>query len=199
MAHASTMLELGTQAPDFALLEPATENIVSRQDFAGKPLVVAFICNHCPYVVHIREPFAKMAEEYQAKGIGFVAINANDVDNYPDDSPEKMVEEAKTAGYRFPYLFDESQQVARAYQAACTPDLFLFDRDHKLFYRGQFDGSRPARPNRPSNDIPTDGADLRNALELLLAGENPPAEQLASIGCNIKWKPGNEPTYFNLI
>lgn len=196
MAHQSTMLELGTVAPDFALLEPATENIVSKADFAGKPLLVAFLCNHCPYVVHIRDAFAAMANEYQAKGVQFVAINSNDVSTYPDDSPEKMVEEVQAAGYSFPYLFDESQSVAKAYMAACTPDLYLFDGDHKLFYRGQFDGSRPSRPSRPNDGTPVTGNDLRHALNALLNGDNPPAEQRASMGCNIKWKAGNEPDYF---
>lgn len=198
MAHASTMLELGTAAPHFALLEPATDNIVSLDDFADQPLVVAFLCNHCPYVIHIREVFAAMAVEFQSKGVAFVAINSNDVTHYPDDSPANMVEEARTAGYRFPYLYDESQAVAKAYMAACTPDLFLFDRTHKLFYRGQFDATRPSRPNRPGSGAAT-GIDLRHALEALLAGEQPPADQLASLGCNIKWKPGNEPDYFNLV
>ncbi len=190
MGVASTMLELGTAAPPFALLEPATDNIVSLDDFAGKPLLVAFICNHCPYVVLIRDAFAQMAAEYQAKGISVVAINANDVDNYPDDSPEKMVEEVRKAGYGFPYLFDESQAVAKAYKAACTPDLFLFDADHTLYYRGQFDDARPR------NNAAVTGDDLRHALDSLLAGQPAPAEQKASMGCNIKWKLGNAPDYY---
>lgn len=186
----STMLELGTDAPDFTLPEPASGKTIARQDFSGKPLLVAFICNHCPYVIHIREAFVKLAREYQERGVAVVAINANDVSNYPDDSPEKMVEEVNNNGYTFPYLYDESQAVAKAYQAACTPDLFLFDKDHKLFYRGQFDDARPR------NDVPVSGADLRHALDRLLANMYPPDEQRASLGCNIKWKEGNAPDYF---
>ncbi len=186
----STMLELGTAAPDFELLEPATDNIVSLQQFAGQPILVAFICNHCPYVIHIREKFAELSTEYQAKGIAVVAINANDVAHYPEDSPEKMVEELKVAAYRFPYLYDESQAVAKAYQAACTPDFFLFDQEHKLYYRGQFDDARPG------NDEAVTGQDLRQAMDNLLAGQAAPKDQKASLGCNIKWKAGNEPDYF---
>ena len=186
----STMLALGTIAPDFALLEPATGRMVARQDFVGKPLLVAFICNHCPYVVLIRQALAQLAAEYQAKGVAVVAINANDVANYPDDSPENMIIEAQTQGYTFPYLFDATQAVAKAYQAACTPDLFLFDEKHELFYRGQFDDARP------QNGITPTGADLRFALERLLAHQYPPDAQKASLGCNIKWQVGNEPDYF---
>lgn len=186
----STMLELGTQAPDFALLEPASGNVVAREDFSGKPLLVAFICNHCPYVILIREAFAQLAREYQERGVAIVAINANDVENYPDDSPEKMVEAVQQHGYTFPYLFDETQAVAKAYQAACTPDLYLFDADHTLFYRGQFDDARP------SNGVTASGSDLRHALDRLLDNMYPPDEQKASLGCNIKWKAGNEPDYY---
>lgn len=186
----STMLALGTPAPDFSLLEPATGKTVSLSDFKGQPLLVAFICNHCPYVIHIQQVFARFAEEYQAKGVAVVAINANDVANYPDDSPEKMIQQVNDIPYTFPYLFDESQQVAKAYQAACTPDFFLFDANHKLYYRGQFDASRP------SNDEPVTGKDMRAALDSLLAGVAAPENQLASLGCNIKWKAGNEPGYF---
>ena len=190
MAHLSTMLELGVAAPSFALPEPATGKTVSSDDFVSKPMLVAFICNHCPYVVHIREAFMEMAKEYQAKGVAVVAINANDVANYPDDSPEKMVDEVKLAGYDFPYLFDDTQAVAQAYKAACTPDFFLFDPQHKLFYRGQFDDSRPR------NDAPVTGADMRAALDALLQGADAPDDQKASMGCNIKWKAGNQPEYF---
>lgn len=190
MAHLSTMLELGVTAPAFNLPEPATGKMVSSEDFAGKPLLVAFICNHCPYVVRIREGFMELAKEYQQKGVAVVGINANDVENYPDDSPEKMVEEVKLAGYDFPYLFDETQAVAQAYKAACTPDFFLFDQQHKLYYRGQFDDARPR------NDAPVTGADMRNALDALLKGADAPDEQKASMGCNIKWKAGNQPEYF---
>lgn len=188
----SIMLDLGTKAPPFALLEPATENIVSLQDFVGRPLLVAFICNHCPYVIHIREEFAKLAQTAQEQGIAVVAINSNDVDNYPDDSPDKMVEEARSAGYGFPYLYDESQVVAKNYMAACTPDFFLFDKNHELFYRGQFDDSRP----KVENPSPVTGRDLREAINHLLEGMYPPNDQKASLGCNIKWKPGNEPDYY---
>jgi peroxiredoxin len=186
----SIMLELGTQAPDFALPEPATGRVVARQDFAGKPLLVVFICNHCPYVIHLRDAFVQLAKDYQARGVAVVAINANDVANYPDDSPEKMVEEVQAHGYTFPYLFDESQAVAKAYQAACTPDWYLFDAQHQLFYRGQFDDARPG------NNEPVTGRDLRHALDRLLENRYPPDEQKPSLGCNIKWKEGNEPNYY---
>ena len=185
----STMLALGTSAPEFSLLNPAANTQVSLSDFSGKPLLVAFICNHCPYVILIKEAFTQFAKEYQAKGLEVVAINANDVANYPDDSPEKMVEDIKTFDYSFPYLFDETQQTATAYQAACTPDFFMFDANHKLYYRGQFDNARP------NTDIPVTGADMRNAADRLLAGKKAPEEQKASLGCNIKWKEGNEPIY----
>ena len=186
----STMLELGTRAPDFRLPEPATGNIVAREDFSGKPLLVAFICNHCPYVIHIRDTFVQLARDYQARGVAVVAISANDVAGYPQDSPEKMAEEAQRYQYSFPYLYDESQEVAKAYKAACTSDWFLFDENHELFYRGQFDEARPG------NDKPVTGADLRQALEALLNHQYPPGEQKPSLGCNIKWKLGNEPAYF---
>jgi peroxiredoxin len=186
----STMLPLGTPAPDFAL--PDAQGRTHRlSDFADAPaLLVIFMCNHCPYVKHVRSALADLAREYQQKGIAVVGINSNDVANYPDDSPEKMIEEIKSAGYTFPYLVDESQAVAKAYKAACTPDFYVFDRERKLVYRGQMDDSRPG------NDQPLDGHDLRSALDAVLAGEPVPAEQTPSIGCNIKWKPGNEPEYF---
>jgi len=187
----STMIDLGTEAPDFCLPEPATGKTVCRDDFKGKKgLLVMFISNHCPYVKHIADELARFGREYQEKGLGIVAINANDVANYPDDSPEKMVEEVRARGYTFPYLFDESQAVAKAYQAACTPDFFLFDSDFKLVYRGQFDDARPR------NDEPVTGKDLRAAADALLAGQPIPEEQKPSLGCNIKWKPGNEPDYY---
>ena len=186
---ASTMLALGTKAPDFAL--PDTEgNTVSLKDFEGKPvLLVMFICNHCPYVKHVRDELAKLGKDYQGKGAGIVAISANDVTTHPDDSPEKMKQEKETAGYSFPYLYDESQEVAKAYTAACTPDFFVFDSDRKLFYRGQLDDARPG------NDAPVNGRDLRAALDAALAGQNPPETQKPSMGCNIKWKAGNAPDY----
>lgn len=184
------MLPLGTVAPDFLL--PDTEGrMVSLSDFAGAPAyLVMFICNHCPYVKHIRSSLAALCREYQAKGVAIVGINSNDVERYPDDSPERMKEEVRSAGYTFPYLFDATQEVAKAYRAACTPDFFLFDRDRKLVYRGQYDDSRPG------NGIPVTGRDLRAALDAVLAGRPVPADQKPSVGCNIKWKPGNEPDYF---
>jgi thiol-disulfide isomerase/thioredoxin len=148
-----------------------------------------FMCNHCPYVKHVRSGLAQLAKDYQAKGIAVVGISANDVQSHPDDSPAKMAAEAKDAGYTFPYLYDETQTVARAYQAACTPDFFLFDREKRLVYRGQLDDSRPG------NGIPVTGKDLRAALDAVLAGQPVPKDQKASIGCNIKWKAGNEPKY----
>lgn len=186
----STMLDLGTPAPDFNLLEPASGNRVALADFKGAPaLLVIFMCNHCPYVKHIRHGLAQFARDYQPQGVEVIAINPNDVENYPDDSPEKMIDEVKSMEYSFPYLYDETQAVAKAYRAACTPDLYLFDSDQKLVYRGQFDGSRPG------NDVPVTGADLRAATDALLAGKPITDEQRASMGCNIKWKPGNEPHY----
>ncbi len=184
------MLPLGTEAPDFELPDPDGA-IHRRDDFAAAPaLVVAFICNHCPYVVHIRREWAKVARDLQQRGVAVVAIAANDVDAYPQDGPKGMAEEAREYGYTFPYLFDDTQQVAQAYRAACTPDFYVFDRDRKLAYRGQFDDSRPR------NDTPVSGRDLRAAVDAVLAGEPAPEEQRASMGCNIKWKRGNEPEYF---
>ncbi len=186
----STMLPLGTLAPAFSLPEPATDKTVSLDDFQDAPaLLVMVICNHCPFVKHIRAELARFGRDYQAKGLAMVAISANDVANHPDDSPTKIAEEAKT--YPFPYLYDESQAVAKAYRAACTPDFFLFDADRKLVYRGQFDGSRPG------NNIPVTGADLRAAVDAVLAGQSVAVEQKPSIGCNIKWKAGNEPDYYH--
>ena len=183
----SRMLELGTVAPAFNLVEPKTGNYVSSGDFEGSPILVAFICNHCPFVVLIKDELAKFAQEYQTKGLSVVAVNSNDVKNYPSDSPEKMVEFADESGFSFPYLFDETQSVAKAYQAVCTPDFFLFDKTGKLFYRGQFDHARPG------NGMPNDGSDMRTAAKAVLANHTPPENQLPSVGCGIKWKPGNEP------
>lgn len=158
--------------------------IFSSDDFASaKALLVVFMCNHCPYVKHVQAQFTRMAAEYQKRGVAVVGINSNDVENYPNDSPEKMAEEIKTAGYTFPYLYDESQEVAKAYRAACTPDFFLFDRNRRLAYRGQFDDSRP------KNGLPVTGADLRAALDTVLAGGAVPPNQKPSVGCGIKWKP----------
>jgi peroxiredoxin len=176
------MAPLGMLAPDFRL--PDTDGrIVSLADFATAPAVlVAFICNHCPFVKHVRASFARLSTEYQAKGVAVVGISSNDVTTHPDDSPAKMKEEKASAGYTFPYLYDESQDIARAYRAACTPDFFVFDRDRKLAYRGQMDASRPG------NGKPNDGSDLRAALDAVLAGRAVEGQQWPSIGCNIKWK-----------
>ncbi|MFN7141037.1 MAG: thioredoxin family protein, partial [Limisphaerales bacterium] len=166
---------------------------VALGDFAGAPAVlVMFICNHCPYVIHIREELTKLARDYQAKGVAIIAINSNDPEKYPADSPEKMKEEVAKAGYTFPYLFDATQEVAKAYRAACTPDFFLFNQGLKLVYRGQLDDSRP----RVANPLPVTGKDLRAALDAVLAGRHLSEDQKPSMGCNIKWKPGNEPNYF---
>ncbi len=185
----STMLDLGTAAPDF-LLPDGAGKMVGLSEFKDKPLLVMFLSNHCPFVKHVRAKLAEIGEAFMEKGIGVVGISANDVVAFPEDGPEKMIEEAREAGYKFPYLFDESQAVAKAYRAACTPDFFLFDRNHRLAYRGQLDDSRPG------NKIPVTGKDLVKASELLLAGGAPDKEQKPSLGCNIKWKPGNEPDYF---
>lgn len=183
----STMLPLGTQAPDFLLMNVDGKQ-VSLSDFSDAPaLLVMFICNHCPYVKHVAVELARLGQEYMAKGAAIVAINSNDVANYPADSPEQMVAEAEERGYGFPYLYDETQEVAKAYRAACTPDFFLFDGQQQLVYRGQLDASRP------DSGIPVTGADLRAALDAVLAGEKPSTDQTPSLGCNIKWKPGNEP------
>jgi peroxiredoxin len=187
---ASTMIGLGTPAPDFRLPD-TTGKLVSRDDFRSAPaLVVMFICNHCPYVKHVAAGLARLARDYQARGVAFVGINSNDYRTFPDDAPEKMADEVRQRGYTFPYLLDETQEVAKAYRAACTPDFFLFDRDRKLVYRGQMDSSRPG------SDVPVTGADLRAALDAVLAGKPPSADQKPSLGCNIKWKPGREPDYF---
>jgi peroxiredoxin len=187
---ASTMRALGERAPNFSL--PNVDGkTVSLKDFNGKPgLLVIFMCNHCPFVIHLRSALAAFGKEYQAKGLAVVGMNSNDISTHPDDSPERMKVEAQTAGYTFPYLFDESQEVAQAYGAACTPDFFLFDAQHRLVYRGQFDDSRPG------NAKPITGADLRAACDAVLAGTAVTTRQKPSIGCNIKWKTGREPAYF---
>jgi len=186
----STMLPLGTKAPDFRL--PDTNGkMVSLSDFRKAPaLVVVFMCNHCPYVKHIRSGLAQLARDYATRGVAMVGISSNDVVNYPADSPTKMAEEAKAAGYIFPYLYDETQDAAKEYRAACTPDFYLFDKDQRLAYRGQMDDSRPG------NNVPVTGKDLRAAIEAVLAGKEAAANQKPSMGCNIKWKAGNEPEYF---
>ena len=186
----STMVPLGTQAPSFRL--PDTEGLlVSIEDFkSSSALLVVFICNHCPFVKHVLPPFVQLAREYQRRGVGIVGISSNDADRYPDDSPEQMAELSRTLGFTFRYLYDESQQIAKAYGAACTPDFYLFDRDGRLVYRGQMDDSRPG------NGRPLTGADLRAAIGAVLEGRPVCEDQKPSVGCNIKWKPGNEPDYF---
>lgn len=185
----STMLPLGTKAPDFTLPDTQSQP-VSLTDFADAPaLLVIFMCNHCPFVKHVIDPLVALIREYQAKGVAVVAINSNDVDNYPEDHPDLMVQETEQRGFTFPYLYDETQEVAKAYSAACTPDFYIFDGDQNLAYRGQMDASRPG------SDIPVTGEDLRAALDAILDGIPPKPEQEPSMGCNIKWKAGQEPAY----
>jgi peroxiredoxin len=187
----STMLPLETRAPDFRLPDSSGQT-VSRDDFKDAPaLLVMFICNHCPFVKHIREGLARFGRDYQKKGAAVVGINSNDVESHPDDSPARMAEEVKKFGYTFPYLFDETQEVAKVYRAACTPDFYLFDGERRLVYRGQFDESRPG------NNAPVTGADLGKAMDAVLSGKPVSPDQVPSIGCNIKWKPGNAPDYFH--
>jgi hypothetical protein len=176
------MLPLDTLMPEFSLPDAVTREVVSSRALAGRPAVIAFICNHCPFVKHIRGGLAELGRYCREKGVGMVAISSNDVVAYPSDSPENMVREAREAGYVFPYLFDESQAVAKAFMAACTPDLYVFDASGRLAYRGQFDDSRP------SNGLPVTGRDVRAAVDALLKGARPSAEQRPSIGCNIKWR-----------
>jgi peroxiredoxin len=183
------MLPIGTEAPPFSLPDPATGATVGLDDFADSPaLLVVFMCNHCPYVKHLADGLATVTSDYIDRGVAVVAIQSNDVDNYPDDAPDRMVDEKARRGYRFPYLYDETQDVAKAYRAACTPDFFLFDGARRLAYRGQFDDSRP------SNGLPVTGTDLTAAVDALLAGDTPSRDQKPSIGCNIKWRPENEPS-----
>jgi len=189
----SQMLPLGTAAPEFNLPD-ADGKMHSLADAAGsRAYLVMFICNHCPFVKHVADELARIGRDYVPKGVAIFAINSNDVEKYPQDGPDKMKEEAARRGYAFPYLLDANQDVARAYKAACTPDFYLFDANRVLVYRGQLDGSRPG------NDVPADGSDLRRALDAVLADELVPADQVPSIGCNIKWKPGNEPDYFGVV
>ena len=187
----STMLPLGTRSPDFSLPEPAAGRVFSLADTGRTPaLLVVFLSNHCPFVKHLARHLAETAAACQRRGVAVAGINANDVSQFPDDSPAKMKDEVRLRGYTFPYLFDETQEVAKAYGAACTPDFFLFDADRKLVYRGQYDSSRP------SLDRPVTGADLKAALDAVLAGSPLSGAQQPSVGCNIKWKPGNEPPWF---
>jgi peroxiredoxin len=183
------MLALGTGAPDFSLPDPAGRTHTLAAIAAGRPILVAFICNHCPFVRHLAASFGQFARDYQAKGLAVAAISSNDVNSHPEDAPPQMAEFARQHGFSFPYLYDESQQVALAYQAICTPDFFLFDAQLKLAYRGQFDASRPN-----NKSVPNDGADMRGAADAVLAGRVP-ATQVASAGCSIKWKPQNEPDW----
>jgi len=184
------MLPLGTKAPDFSLPCTTSGKTIAFEDIKGaKGTLVMFICNHCPYVIHLKDAISLLAKEYLDKGIGVVAISSNNIETHPDDSPDKMADDAKKHDYRFPYCYDESQEAAKAYHAACTPDFFVFDGDRKLVYRGQFDDSRPG------NEKPVTGADLRAALDAVILGKPVPEGQKPSMGCNIKWKPGNAPDY----
>ncbi|MCZ6469821.1 MAG: thioredoxin family protein [Gammaproteobacteria bacterium] len=185
----STMLDIGTRAPDFNLPDPLSGNSVKLSNYEHNPLLVVFSCNHCPYVLHLLQSFSEYAREIQKQGLSVVMINANDIENYPQDSPENMIELAQQYGFEFPYLYDASQQVAIAYQAACTPDFFLFDASHRLVYRGQYDAARPG------NDEAVTGVDLRAASQALLNSAAITAQQMPSMGCNIKWRAGNEPQY----
>ncbi len=189
MAVASTMLALGTPAPSFQLKD-TEDRLVCLDDFTtAAALVVVFLCNHCPYVQHIADRLAELSAEYIDRDVAIVGINSNDPDRYPEDAPSSMSEEKRRRGYPFPYLFDETQEVSKAYRAACTPDLYVFDSEARLVYRGQFDGSRPG------NDVPVTGYDLCAALDSVLTGMPAPEDQIPSIGCGIKWRPDNEPDY----
>lgn len=188
----STMVPRGTAMPAFNLPDP-DGTIYSSEQYAGKPLLVVFMCNHCPFVKHVAAKFAERAKEYQNLGVSVVAIMPNDLTDHPEDGPEYMKSFARQHGMSFPYLFDESQEVAKSFQAACTPDFFLYDSDHKLVYRGQFDSSRPG------NDEPVTGDDLTEAVKNLVAGKPISDDQLPSVGCGIKWKPGNAPGYFAAV
>lgn len=187
----STMLPLGTPAPEFTLTDVVTGDTISLDTFAEAPaLLVMFICRHCPFVIHVQSELARIGQDYGPQGVGIVAISANSVKTHPQDGPDNLKAQAETFGFTFPYCFDATQEVAKQYTAACTPDFFVFDGNQRLVYRGQLDDSRP------SNGIPVTGKDLRAALDAVLAGEPVAADQRPSIGCNIKWAPGNEPTYF---
>jgi peroxiredoxin len=188
----STMLPLGTQAPFFSLQDGKGETFSLDAFRKSRALLLMFICNHCPFVKHIQSGLVSLAKDYQTQGVAILAINANDAEKYPDDSPQKMVEESEKLGYPFPYLIDETQAIAKAYHAACTPDFFLFDPHQKLVYRGQMDGARPG------NTIPVTGIDLRQAMDALLSEKPLSQDQKPSMGCNIKWKPANAPHYFHV-
>jgi len=187
----STMIELGTRAPDFSLSDVCTGETIRLRDFEGRQgLLIIFMCAHCPYVKLVETELAQMGADYKNKSLGIVGICSNDAEKYPDDAPEKLGEQAENLHLTFPYCYDESQSIATAYHAACTPDFFLFDKHQLLVYRGQLDDSRPG------NNRPVTGLDLRTAIDALLADKAITAEQIPAIGCNIKWKPGNEPSYF---
>ena len=188
---ASTMLELGTQAADFKLKDVVTGETISLETFRGKDaLLVMFICKHCPFVVHVQDELAALGHDYKGSALGIVAISSNDAQGYPEDGPEKLAQMANSLNFEFPYCYDGTQEVAKAYKAACTPDFFLFDQGRRLAYRGQLDDSRPG------NQAPVNGKDLRFAIDSVLAGRTLSPEQTPSIGCNIKWRPGNAPLYF---
>lgn len=191
----SSMFPLGASAPDFHLPD-TTGRVVARDDFQGRPLLVMFICNHCPYVRHVSDELRRLGEDFADSPLAIVAISSNDATEYPDDGPQQMAAEVERRGYRFPYLYDESQEVAAAFQAACTPDFFLFDQQHRLVYRGRLDESRPTRIRSGVYDFedhrPT-GRDLRAAIDAMFRGAPPVEPQYPSLGCNIKWKPGREP------
>ena len=192
VAVPSTMLPLGTRIPDFVLTNAVDDKPVSPRDYAGRnALLVMFICNHCPFVKHVKDELGRLAAEYEPRGLAIIAINSNDVEAYPQDGPGRMKELALEENWRFPYVLDDTQEVAKAFRAACTPDFFLFDHRQRLAYRGQLDDSRP------SNGVPVSGRDLRAAIDAVVAGRPVPAEQRASIGCNIKWRAGNQPEYFS--
>lgn len=186
----SAMLPLGTTAPDFTLIEPATGRRRSLSEFDAPATVIMFICNHCPFVIHVRDEITKLARDYTPRGVAFIGINSNSQESHPQDGPKHMAGLVRDLGWTFPFLFDETQDVAKAYHAACTPDFYVFDRAKRLAYRGQLDDSRP------STQTPVTGRDLRTAIDAVLADRPAPSEQRPSIGCNIKWKPGNEPDYF---
>ncbi len=189
----STMMELNTQAPDFSLLDVVSGNTMKLEDFGeSEALLVMFICSHCPYVIHVKDELARLGRDYERAPIAIVAVSSNDAEKYPDDSPENLRKMARELDFRFPLLFDEDQSVAKAFGAACTPDFFLFDEDRKLVYRGQLDDARPG------SDVPVTGSDLRGAIDAVLEGRPVAGDQKPSMGCNIKWKPGNEPSYFQI-
>lgn len=190
----SQMLELGTKAPEFSLINVVDDKVVRLSDsFGPKGTLVFFICNHCPFVIHVRDQFTPLFEDYSPKGISFIAINSNSMETHPQDGPTNMKVLAIEMGWKFPFLFDKTQEVAKTYTAACTPDFFLFDSEQRLYYRGQLDDSRP------ESGIPVTGNDLRKAMDSLLEEKAPPEDQKPSLGCNIKWNPGNEPHYFSLL